>query len=136
MADTYVHHSITTGPHLWSMVAEALAGPVADRLSAAGGSLFGVWRSQIGLPRDELTAISRWGHAEAALGATAVLVEGIDGIVATSADRLVPTLRPGDDVTRPRRQGNYAFRWFETKHENWVEFVALCEAAWPGFEAA
>ena len=136
MADTYVHHSITTGPHLWSTVAEALAGAGAERLSAAGGSVFGLWRSQIGLPRDELTAISRWGQAEAALGATEVLIEGVEGIRATGAERLVPTLRPGDDATPPHRQGNYAFRWFETKDENWDEFLSLCEAAWPGFETA
>ena len=136
MPDTYVHHSITTEPHGWSAAAKALTGAGADRLSAAGGSLFGIWRSQIGLPRDELTAISRWEHAEAAQGATEVLVEGIDGIVTTSAERLVPTLRPGDAAAPPRRQGNYAFRWFETKDENWDEFLALCEAAWPGFEAA
>jgi hypothetical protein len=45
-------------------------------------------------------------------------------------------LRPGDDAFPPRRQGNYAFRWFEVRLENWDEFLALCEAAWPGFEAA
>ena len=36
----------------------------------------------------------------------------------------------------PRRQGNYAFRWFETPPENWQEFLDLCESAWPGFESA
>ncbi|MBU2531314.1 MAG: hypothetical protein KKB37_01130, partial [Alphaproteobacteria bacterium] len=46
-----------------------------------------------------------------------------------------PTLRP-TDPTPPRRQGNYAFRFFETPAENWDEFLSLCAAAWPGFESA
>ena len=48
---------------------------------------------------------------------------------------MVPTLRPaGPDA--PRRQGNYAFRWFVTPAVHWDEFLSLCESAWPGFEAA
>ena len=40
------------------------------------------------------------------------------------------------DATPPERQGNYAFRYFTTPQQNFEEFLALCEAAWPGFEAA
>jgi len=36
----------------------------------------------------------------------------------------------------PRRQGNFAFRWFETPAEHWPEFLELCEGAWPGFESS
>ena len=48
---------------------------------------------------------------------------------------MAPTLRP-NAIEPPRRQGNFAFRWFETPAEHWEEFLALCEDAWPGFEAS
>jgi hypothetical protein len=51
------------------------------------------------------------------------------------ATAMRPTLRPLDD-TPPRRQGNFAFRWFETPRQNWPEFLQLCEQAWPGFESS
>ena len=48
---------------------------------------------------------------------------------------LLSTLRP-KDATPPRRQGNYAFRWFATPQRHWPEFLDLCASAWPGFESA
>jgi hypothetical protein len=48
---------------------------------------------------------------------------------------MAPTLRPAISAP-PRRQGNYAFRWFETPAAHWPEFLDLCAGAWPGFEAA
>ena len=48
---------------------------------------------------------------------------------------MTPTLRPKSPEP-PRRQGNYAFRYFETPAAHWDEFLELCEAAWPGFESA
>jgi hypothetical protein len=48
---------------------------------------------------------------------------------------MVPTLRP-ETAAPPRRQGNYAFRWFVTPVPHWDEFLDLCAGAWPGFEAA
>ena len=36
----------------------------------------------------------------------------------------------------PHRQGNYAFRAFETPARHWAEFLELCAAAWPGFESS
>ena len=35
-----------------------------------------------------------------------------------------------------KRQGNYAFRWFETPKENYDKFLQLCEEAWPSFESS
>ena len=48
---------------------------------------------------------------------------------------MTPTLRP-KAPDAPRRQGNYAFRSFETPAEHWDEFLDLCTGAWPGFESS
>ena len=48
---------------------------------------------------------------------------------------MTPTLRPTSPEP-PRRQGNYAFRWFTTRARHWPEFLDLCTAAWPDFESA
>jgi len=115
----YVHHAVSCAPRAWSAVARQLG---ATDWAAHGGALYGLWRAQIGRPRDELTVITTWAI----------------GTDPTAADRLIgslATLRPTDTVP-PTRQGNYAFRWFAVPEPNWREFLDLCAAAWPGFEGA
>ena len=132
----YVHHRIETAPRRWREVAEMLAAPARrQRLEAAGASIYGIWRSQIGRPRDELTAITVWPAGTTAKAAEAAFIDDVADIRASASEALQPTLRP-TDPTRPSRQGNYAFRWFATPEKHWDEFLALCAGAWPGFEAA
>ena len=135
MSHVYVHHRIEAAPRQWKAVAERIVAAGGPRAEAADGALYGVWRSQIGRPRDELTAMSVWPDRGTAARADDLLVEGIEGCRMAESVAMVPTLRPvGRDA--PRRQGNYAFRWFDTPAADWDEFLSLCEAAWPGFEAA
>lgn len=126
---TYVHHRISCAPRRWQAVAERLTQPVV----AAGGFVHGLWRSQIGRPRDEVTAITLWPGAITAEAAEAALADA--DIVAISSRAMTPTIRP-TGTEAPTRQGNYAFRWFITPEAHWDEFLDLCAQAWPGFEAA
>jgi len=126
-------HRIEAAPRCWRAVAEALAASAG--LNAAGGSLWGVWRSQIGRPRDELSALTLWPEGISAAAAEAALIRGVADIRAIASETLAPTLRPTDPAP-PARQGNYAFRWFATPEGDWPEFLNLCAAGWPGFEAA
>jgi hypothetical protein len=128
MTLAYVHHRIVAAPRRWRDLAERLA-------ANAGPSIYGIWRSQIGRPRDELTAITVWPEAISAATAERRLVADAPDILSVVSETLQPTLRP-DEPTPPRRQGNYAFRWFATPEPNWAEFLDLCAQAWPGFEAA
>jgi len=130
----YFHHRIATGPRQWARVAEALTQRRAV-IAEAGAALYGVWRSQIGRPRDELTAITVWPRPVTAAQAEAALCGNTQDIRFVHSDPLTPTLRP-TDTQPPVRQGNYAFRWFVTPEANWEEFLALCAQAWPGFESA
>lgn len=132
MADSlvYIHHSIRCRPLSYASVARGVA---AIEWAEHGASLYGVWRSQIGRPRDELTAITV-RRATTAVD-TAQLLGAIPDVHSIESEPLVATLRPSES-TPPRRQGNYAFRWFELPAAHWPEFSALCEAAWPGFESA
>lgn len=134
MTTTYVYHRISAAPRQWDAVAGMLAARRAT-LAAAGGALYGLWRSQIGRPRDEVTAVTVWSEPISAARAEAVLMEGATGVLALASEVMTATLRPMD-AQPPTRQGNYAFRWFVTPDENWDEFLALCAQAWPGFEAA
>ena len=133
MADTpvYVHHAISCAPRTFATVADELG-----RLdwTGRGGALFGVWRSQIGCPRDELNAITVWPSAGDS-GIAEELIQGVENLRQIRNRPMRATLRP-DSPLPPRRQGNYAFRWFELPDGNWTEFLSLCAAAWPGFEAA
>jgi hypothetical protein len=133
MTHAYIHHRIDVRTREWDAVSKAL--PDAAGLKQRGGSLYGVWRSQIGRPRDELNAISVWPDMNTATGAGPDIFTDIDGILTCNNSVMTPTLRPTSPEP-PRRQGNYAFRWFETQSENWDEFLRLCEAAWPGFESS
>lgn len=134
MTAVYVHHRISTLPRTWQNVAEALMAR-RPHLAGTGGALYGVWRSQIGRPRDELTAMTVWPAGTGPRAAEAALVGGVAGVRSVSSVLLTPTLRPADPAP-PVRQGNYAFRWFLTPESDWDEFLALCAEAWPGFEAA
>jgi hypothetical protein len=135
MTTIYVHHRITTEPLQWQAVADALKQQGAERLEAANGMLYGVWRSQIGRPRDELTVVTAWPDETQAAAAGRILLQGIDSVVGFESDPMKPTLRPlAPDP--PRRQGNFAFRWFKVPPENMREFLDLCVAAWPGFESS
>ena len=135
MASTYLYHRIVTQPLQWQAVASALVERAPSEWGGAGGMVYGVWRSQIGLPRDELTAVSCWPEALAGHGASTALLDTLDGVQQHSAKAMSSTLRPHDDVA-PTRQGNYAFRQFTTPSANWDEFLVLCAGAWPGFESS
>lgn len=127
----YLHHAIGCAPRGYAGVARSLGGIDWTR---HGGALYGTWRSQIGRPRDELTAITVWpGNAD--LAPAQQLIEGIADVRQVASEPLRATLRP-TSPTPPQRQGNYAFRWFELPQGNWEEFLSLCAAAWPGFESA
>jgi hypothetical protein len=136
MAFTYIHHRVTVEPLQWEALADALCEGGAATLAAEGGALYGIWRSQIGRPRDELTVMTVWpGEGVSAAEAETALLADLAAVRACDSERMIPTLRPGSPEP-PRRQGNYAFRWFETPPENWDEFLDLCAGAWPGFESS
>jgi hypothetical protein len=134
MTSIYIHHRIEAAPLRWRAAADAMV-ERKGRLAADRGALYGIWRSQIGRPRDELTAITVWPPSVSVEAAQHALVDGMEDVLTAHSSAMAPTLRPVDHQP-PVRQGNYAFRWFLTPPGNWAEFLALCAQAWPGFEAA
>lgn len=128
--------SVRCAPLRWRSVADE----VTNTLSVASGGradpvLYGIWRSQIGKPRDELTLIATWPEGQDFSGKLNENLSSVSDIVECSTTLMKPTLRP-TSADAPQRQGNYAFRWFETPSCHWQEFLELCEGSWPGFEAA
>ena len=135
MKELFVHHRIDTAPRRWQAVADRLAIGGAQRITEAGGTLYGLWRSQIGRPRDEIQALTVWPGAIRAAEAERMLLEGETDVWTRRSEVLLPTLRP-THAKPPTRQGNYAFRWFATPEQHWPEFLDLCAEGWPGFESA
>lgn len=132
----YCLHQVLARPREWASI-----GHSAERIRAIlgqhGGELYGAWRSQIGRPRDEVTLMTRWPMqpAPGLAFCEQTLRAALPAIRKLSSFRMVGALRPIDG-TPPQRQGNYAFRLFELPAAHREEFLALCAAAWPGFESA
>jgi hypothetical protein len=79
-------------------------------------TLYGIWQSQIGLPRDTITMISKWPNADMAKSGTAQIHNQLRLVRSYETNLMTPTLRP-KNTKPPTRQGNYAFRWFTTPTE-------------------
>jgi hypothetical protein len=126
-AMTYVHHRITAAPRQYQAL--------AAHLKAQATPVYGIWRSQIGRPRDELTVITHWPTPATAEQAQSTLLQNAPDVQDATSETMTPTLRPANPAP-PTRQGNYAFRWFRTPGPDWPLFLDLCAQAWPGFEAA
>lgn len=131
MTDLYVHHVLACAPRRHAAVTRGLCGLDWAR---QGGALYGVWRSQIGRPRDELNVITVW-PADFDPAALPAVMTGLSEVLDATSEPMLATLRPASPEP-PRRQGNYAFRWFELPERHWEEFLSLCAGAWPGFESA
>lgn len=135
MSEICVHHRIACKPRQWSAVSNRLSSEGAVKIGELGGSLYGLWRSQIGLPRDTITAITVWPDTDAAVRMSDLLHDDDPDVDTVQLDLMSCTFRP--EYTDPLRlQGNYAFEWFETPFEKFGEFLDLCEAAWPVFESS
>lgn len=130
---TFVHHRVVARPRRWQSLADRLTRDGRRRVTEAGGALYGIFRSQIGRPRDELQILTVWSRTKRAGGAERTLLGDDPDVLLASSELLLPTLRP-TDTTPLSRQGNYASRWFATPAANWPEFLDLCAQAWPGFE--
>ena len=135
MSDIYIHHRIACRPLQWLATADAIRNEASARIGDAGGALYGIWRSQIGLPRDTITVITAWSDTDSAIRMSDLLHDGMETVETVELDLMSPTLRPLS-VEPPVRQGNFAFRWFEMLPNNFGEFLELCETAWPDFESS
>jgi hypothetical protein len=134
MSRHYLHHRIQASPRAWRSLGEALTRQ-RPALAAEDGALYGIWRSQIGRPRDELNVITHWPQARTGEQVLAGLLSGTPDVAGIEYWAMMPTVRPSSDAP-PTRQGNYAFRHFRTPPQHWDEFLELCAQAWPGFEAS
>jgi hypothetical protein len=130
--ERYEYRSIRIERAGWRKVATAVHGECNDAIEAAGGSVFGLWRGEIGFHNDEGVLLTAWpAHTEPDHSTT----DGISSVIESSVERLVATVRPTTPEP-PLDDGIYAMRWFETTEQNWHEFIELSSAAWPDFEGA
>lgn len=133
MNELFEYARIRTEARSWPRVLEGVRERARPAIEAAGGSLYGVFLPQIGLPAHEGVVLSVWPDRDSqAPGALAALRE-LDGVVSCERERLVATVRPESAEPLPAG-GVYAHRSFELLESDWPEFLTLSEEAWPVFE--
>src|SRR5205085_9199971 len=99
----YLHHRLDCEPRQWKAVADALSGDGRRAIETAGGMLYGIGRSQIGRPRDEVTAITCWSDRARAEASVASAFGNLAGLRQHAMQTMTPTLRP-TTPTPPTRQ--------------------------------
>ena len=128
MNPIYEYCRFKTTPRALQSAPEAARKRFAERATASGGTLFGCWRSVVGLglARDEGIAVTSWASVEAANAAVPVV----------DAERILlqATVRPLTDAA-PTYEGIYVFRWFDVAEAEWQDFCDLSNAAWPNMES-
>ena len=109
-----------------------------DELAGStNGTLFGCWRSLVGLGlgRDEgLALLSYESAAEAATARQAASQFGAQQLEIKEAQHLEASVRPTSDAP-PAYPGVYVFRWFQVGNADWENFRDLSDAAWPNMES-
>ncbi len=133
MHEHYEYRRIRVAPRSWRRVGPALHERGAAAVTAAGGTLFGVFVGQIGLGANEGVVITAWPDRDSLQRGAGAVVEGVDEVLESSAEQFVATVRPVEPKP-PTERGVYAHRFFEIRDEDWPEFVELSEGAWPRFE--
>ena len=88
MTQLYVHHRITTEPRQCQNVADACRQSGATRIAEADGLLYGIWRSQIGRPRDELTVMTVWSDDEVTATASEAFLTNLPSIRHCESERM------------------------------------------------
>lgn len=128
MNPIYEYCRFKTAPRALQSAPEAARKRFAERATASGGTLFGCWRSVVGLglARDEGIAVTSWASVEAANAAVPVV----------NAERILlqATVRPLTDAA-PTYEGIYVFCWFDVAEAEWQDFCDLSNAAWPNMES-
>ena len=128
MNPIYEYCRFSTATRALQSAPEAARKRFTERANASGGTLFGCWRSVVGLglARDEGIAVTSWASVEAANAAPPV----------PNAKRtlLQATVRPLTDAA-PTYEGVYVFRWFDVAEAEWQDFCDLSNAAWPNMES-
>ena len=79
--------------------------------------------------------ITVWSDRARAKAAMIDALRGTTAVRQHDMQAMTPTLRPTSPAP-PTRQGNFAFRWFETPARHFDEFLALSARGWPDFEAS
>lgn len=130
MEERYEYRTIRIARGAWRRVSDDVRGRVAQRVVHAGGTIFGLWRGEIGWHSDEGVVMCAW-PPEAERDRS--VLQEIAGVVESSSHRLVATVRPTSPEP-PTADGIYAHRWFECAERDWPEFLELSEGAWPDFE--
>jgi len=109
ISQIYVHHEICCAPRHWFDVAEQVQNSSHFKNTDGNAFLYGIWRSQIGLPRDVLTMISVWPDIGKATSRSDDILNDLSFINSPKTKFLAPTLHPKTSEP-PVKQGSYAFR--------------------------
>jgi hypothetical protein len=138
MSDVYEYRTIRIARAGWPALARSAHEEIDPALHERGGSMVGLFAGLIGFASDEGVILSAWRDADALASSAAKLLDAAPGVVESTAERLMPTVRPLDSspIVSDARGDVYAHRWFWLQPQDWPEFVSLSEeGVWPYFES-
>ncbi len=131
MSKDYEYLRISVRPRSWPRVIAGVTAKGAEAIASAGGKLYAMWVSDIGLPYYHGVVLSTW----AGDGGVNPVVQGVDDVLDASAERLEVVTGPRDSIPCTRN-GIYMHRWFEMRDTDWKEFLDLSTDVWPDAEDA
>jgi len=127
----FQHHVLATAAHGAAPVGKLLTTRAAETARAAGGRVFGVFTSMIGLGVNNLVMLSEFPDEATARGVD--LLAGVPAGVIRH-EFWEPDPRPTADETLPEVEGFFSHRWFDCAQEDWPRFRDISADAWDNFE--
>ena len=130
----YAYRLLACSPLQHTRVLRHVVDHGGPAIAALGGRLFGVFASQIGLPRNQAIVLSVWPDAIAAAQHGDAVLAGSDSV--TIAERALwdATVRPAEGAVIGPVGGIVTHRWFQVRDADVAQFLELSDTAWGNFE--
>jgi hypothetical protein len=130
---TFSYATVRTTGNTWAPHEAVLRQQGLAALDRLGGSPYGLWAPQFGLPSDTCVVMSYWPEADEAIARVEGALGAVEWVVDVDCHLLAPTVRP-TTAAPPRKAGLYVHRWFTVAPGDVDEVAALSASAWQSFE--
>jgi hypothetical protein len=127
----FQHHVLVCAPKAAAGVGRQLATQADAVARGAGGRVFGVFTSMIGLGINNLVMLSEFPDEATARGVD--LLAGVQAGVVRH-EFWEPDPRPTAEERLPETDGFFSHRWFDCAEGDWPRFRDVSADAWDNFE--
>lgn len=130
----YSHHVLAVPSRTSDDVGRHLLTEGTRRIEENGGSLFGVFKPEIGLSRDHIVALAEWPDDATATAMAATLLTSIEGLTVERDELWTPALRFESGAKLEPTEGVFTHRWFDVADPDVDRFLELTETGWGKWE--